>query len=184
MELNDLIPYKNKPMDCKWVIKNNYLMYKKFDYIPLAYIDKNDCVIIILENKLRKEVIKLTKHLIKLNCEFYYSTPEITDPSGVENIEEKTINHYLYSYSQSEFFKEFNKLNDKYNFDIINNMVKWSIKNNSYSLIKDSYFNILKTVKRKNYDWYSNKDYYDYDIDIRNKFDSLYRDIQISQLIS
>lgn len=179
MELNDLIPLKFIPtIGCDWVIKSDYLMYKKYELIPLAYMN-GDIVYVILENKLRNQVIKLVKHLVKLNVEFYFTTPEITDPSGVENLPDKIIKHYLYSYAQKEFYNSFNNIE----FDIIKNMVDWATKFGYYDLIKENYENILKKVNYKTHDLYYNKTIYDYEEDIRERFKGLYREIQINQLL-
>lgn len=179
MELNDLIPLKFIPtMGSEWVVKSGYLMFKKYELIPLAFIDGN-IVYVILENKIRKQVIKLVKHLIKMDVEFYFTIPQITDPSGVEDLPNKVIQHYLYSYSQKEFYKLFNDIE----FDIIKNMVDWTTKFGYYDLIKDNFDSILKKVNYKSYDYYSNKESYDYDEEIRERYNGLYREIQINQLL-
>lgn len=179
MELSDLIPLKFIPnVGCNWIVKSNYLMFKKYELIPLAYID-DDIVYVILENRVRKEVIRLTKHLVNLEVEFYFTVPEITDPSGVEDLPDKIIKHYLYSYAQKEFYKAFNDIE----FDIIKNLVDWSNKFGYYDLIKNNYDDILKKVNYKSHDWCANKDVYEYEEEIRERFKSLYREIQINQLL-
>lgn len=178
MELNDLIPFKFIPLESDWVVRNGYLMFNKYELIPLAFIE-DEIVYIILENKLRNQVIKLVKHIVKMNVEFYFTIPQITDPSGVEDLPNKVIRHYLYSYSQKEFYNSFNKID----FDIIKNMVDWSVKFNYYDLIKDNYDDILKMVNYKSYDYYSNKESYDYKEEIRERYKGLYREIQINQLL-
>lgn len=173
MELNDLIPLDYIPIDCKWLVRKGYLMYHKYELIPLAFIQDN-IVYIVLENKLRKEVIKLVKHIVKLGYEFYFTTPV-----GYSYSPSKVIEHYLWSYVQKEFYKKFNDIG----FDLIKNMVDWSVKFGHYELIKESYYKILKKVNYKSYDWYSSKPLYEYDDKIREMYNSLYREIQINQII-
>lgn len=182
MELDRLIPEKN---NTSWIVKNNYLMYNKYQNIPLAFIEE-DIVYIILENKLKKEVIKLTKHLTNEKIKFYFSIPEITNPSYLsknkyddEGHKNKVIHNYLYSYSQLKFYNGFNNIN----FDLIENLVKWCNENNCFYLIKNNYDKILRELNYKSYNLYTNKFEYDYASEIRNEFKSLYRKIRINQIL-
>jgi hypothetical protein len=179
MELNDLIPLKSIPNgDCKWIVKNNYLMFKKYNLIPVAYIREN-IVYVILDNKIRREIVILTKKLVNMGVEFYFTIPQVTDPSGVEDLANKIIKHCLYSYAQIEFYRAF----DVIEFDFIKKLVDWASKFGYYDLIKENYDDILEKVNYKSYNWFSNKDLYEYDEEIRERFQSLYREIQINQLI-
>lgn len=179
MELNDLIPLKFRPtIGCDWVVRNNFLMYKHYEHIPVAYIE-NDIVYIFLDNKIQRQVLKLTKWVMKFDCEFYFVTPELSNPSGVDDLEKKNINHYLYSYAQEPFYDGFRKIN----FDLIKNMVDWCKKEDCIDMIKDCYDDIKKTVNRTDYDYYSNKTTWEYREDIRDDYRTLYRDIQINQIL-
>ena len=42
---------------------------------------------------------------------------------------------------------------------------------------------LRKKVNTEHYDYYSNRNFYDYDEDIRESFRGLYRDIQISKIL-
>lgn len=179
MELSDLIPLKFIPnIGSEWIVKSGYLMFKKYELIPIAFIN-DDIVYVILENKIRNQVIKLVKHLVKINVEFYFTIPEVTDPAGVENLPNKVIKHYLYSYAQREFYDAFNKIE----FDIIKNLVDWTSKFGHSDLIKNNYDEILKKINYKSHNWWTNKDVYDYDEIIRQRFNGIYREIQINQLL-
>ena len=179
MELDKLIPDIEKDkFDSQWVVNKNFLMFRKIHLLPICYVEDN-IAYIILDNKIRKEVIKITKHLVELNIEFYFTTPLISNPSGVENLENEIIYHYFYSYSQKEFYLLFNKIE----FDIINNMVKWASKFGYYDLIKPNYERVLKSVNYKSYDFYSNKYKHEHSESIRNTFNGLYREIQINSIL-
>ena len=126
MELNDIIPLKFRPtIGCDWVVKNKFLMYKHYEHIPVAFIE-DDIVFIFLDNKIPRQILKLTKWLMKYDYEFYFTSPLLSNPKGVleEELHPTVIKHYLYSYVQEPFFKGFKKID----FDIIENMVKWCIR--------------------------------------------------------
>ena len=62
-------------------------------------------------------------------------------------------------------------------------MVKWTEKENCFDLVRDIYNDVLKVVNHQSWDYYTNKRHFDYCQDIREEFQSLYRDIQISKII-
>ena len=126
-----------------------------------------------------KQIIKITQHLLNLGVEFYFTTPEFSNPSGVDDIENKVISHYLMSYIQKEFFFGFREIE----FDLIHNMVKWTEKENCFDLVKPNYEYITKKVNNKYFDYYANKEYEDYTKEIREDYKTLYRDIQISKIL-
>lgn len=179
MELNKLIPLKFIPnIDCEWVVKGKYLMYRRYEHIPMAYIE-DDIVYIFLENKIPNQVLKLTKWVANLGVEFYFADPEFSNPSGIENYHRDTIYHYLHSYAQKHFFKGFKDIE----FDLIKNMVDWCTKEGCTELIKDVYSKINTRIQKGYFDYYSGKDIYEYKNEIREEFRTLYRDIQINQII-
>jgi hypothetical protein len=175
MDLDNLIPDNNS----NWVVRGKFLMFKKIEHIPVAY--KDDVVYVFLDNRITKSIIKIVKHLMSLGIEFYFTTPEFSNSKGIpeEDYNDKVIKHYLYSHAQIEFFKGFRNID----FDLIDNMVKWTEKENCFNLVKDNYELVHKKVLRKDYDYYSNKYTYEYVDEIREEFQSLYRHIQISKII-
>lgn len=173
MELNDLIPDESN----KWSV-GKFLMYKKYTNIPICYID-SDIVYIFLDGKIHNAIFKLVKYLVKLNVEFYFTSPRLSNPKGVNDIDNLIINHYLFSHSQENFFHGFKKIG----FDLINNMVKWSDISNSYHLIKPNFTLIEKTVESSYFDYFSNVEVYNYSEEIREEFRTLYRDIQLSKIL-
>ncbi len=174
MDLNNLIPDNRS----NWVVRDRFLMFKKIEHIPVAYIE-NDIVYILLDARLVKHMIRLVNHIKNLGVEFYLTTPEISDPSGVLDLNEKVIRHYLLSYAKKEFFYEFKKIE----FDLVDNMVKWTEKENCFDLVKPVYQLVIKKINHQSWDYYSNKKHFDYCEEIREEFQSLYRHIQISKII-
>jgi hypothetical protein len=175
MDLNSIIPDRNNR---DYSASKNFLMYRKYQKIPLCFIE-DDIVYVFLDKRISKVVIKLVKNLCKNKIEFYFTIPDLSNPKGVADYEDKVVEHYLRSYAQEEFFYGFQKIG----FDFIKNFVDWANKNNCYDLIKPNYDYILKKVNRKYYDYWSNRDTWVYSKDIRDDFNTLYREIQINNLI-
>jgi hypothetical protein len=181
MDLNNLIPDKFRPLvNPTWVVKGKFVMFKKYEHIPVCFVE-DDIVYVFLDNRVTNAIIKLVKHLISSGVEFYFTTPELSNPKGFleEDYHDKVIRHYLYSHAQVEFFDGFKKID----FDLIDNMVKWTDKENCFDKVKANYESISKKVERKEYDHFSNNYSYEYKDEIREEFQSLYRHIQISKII-
>lgn len=174
MDLNSLIPNNHQ----NWMVKGKFLMFKKLQYIPVAYIE-DDIVYVFLDARLIRQMVSLIKHILNLNIEFYLTTPEASNPSGVINFNEKVIKHYFLSYAKKEFFEAFKKID----FDLIDNLVKWTDKEGCFDLVKEQYEIVLKKINHQTWDYYSNKKHFDYCADVREEFQSLYRHIQISKII-
>lgn len=177
MELSTIIPNIN---DINWSVKGNFLMYKKYSNIPTAYIDDTGVIFIFLDFRIVKQVSKLVSHVSKMGLEFYFDSPEFSNPSAdASEYNKKVLIHYLYSYADKNIFSEFKKIE----FDIVKNMVKFCDKNDCHDLLKPCYDEIKKIVLRTTTDYYSNREVNDYPDEIREEFQNLYRDIQISKII-
>lgn len=172
MELSDLVPLKERKKE-GWVIKNGYLMYRKLNLIPLAFISEDDTVWVILDHRIKNKVTSLISHLIKNNIQFLFTIEEITNPSGAEEVKENTINHYLNTYIDPYFSEKFKEME----FDIFDVLIKWSEKENCSYLLKQEFDYFIKKLNKKSlYD-----DKYKYLVeDIK----SIWRQIQISQILS
>lgn len=174
MELNNLIPNRSE----NWVIKKNILTYKKLTHIPILK-KESDFYYIFLDNRVKKEIIRLIIHLNRIKLKFYFVTPEYSKPGGVEDFYNKNIQHYLFCYIQPGFFKLFKK----YNFDIIQNMVDWTIEFNCYNLIKTNYDIIKKILNKESFNYYNGNYTHDYPKEIIDEYNTLYREIQINRLL-
>lgn len=161
-----------------WSVKGNFLMYKKLQNIPMCFIE-DDIYYLFLDVRLPNQVLKLTKAVMKLGVEFYFTTPEYSNPK-IEIDDNLVISHYLFAYSRPQFFYGF----DKIGFDLIRNFTHWMEKEKCFHLLKENYDSILKKVVNRNwYDYYSNTHIYDCELDIREEFSVMYRDIQINRII-
>lgn len=176
MELNKIIPDSFKSFNSPWVIKGKFLMFHRYENIPICFIEDN-IIYIFLDNRIQKAVIKLTNEFVKLGYEFYFTTPLISNPAfKIDDLNNIVINHYLFSYFQKGFFKGFKKIN----FDLIGNMVDWCRKENCIDLIKKNYKMLDSIINKSHVNWYSQKKEYDYSEEIREDYKTLYREIQIN----
>ena len=178
MDLNDLIPNNNSD----WSVSKNTLFFKKYLKIPICYIEADtDVVFVSLDHRAHKAVSLLIKHLKSMDLEFYLCYPELMNPKGVDDYKSKIIYHYFLTYIKKNFRKEF----DKIGFDLIENLCKWVDKEDCFDLMKGIYDEVKLKANSSWRDWYNNKgeDTYEYDIDIREDYNALWREIQINSII-
>lgn len=184
MELNNIQYFMSNNfvgnINSPWTIKGKFLMFKKYEHIPVCYIE-DDIVYVFLDAKISKHIIKLTNQLIKKKIEFYFTSPDMSNPKGIDWLDyhDDVIRHYLTSYSNKDFYYGFKKIG----FDLIDNMVKWTERENCFDSIKPNLEVIKKIVAKKEYNYYSNESYYGYDEIIREDFNSLYRHIILSKFV-
>lgn len=174
MELSNLIPDGSD----NWKVGKKQLTYKKYVNIPICFIE-DDIIYVYLDKRIVKPVLKLVKKLVDMKVEFYMTTPELSNPKGLEDHQNAIIHHYFRSYVQKEFFEGFEKMG----FDLIHNMTDWATKEGCFPLIKENYDSVKKIVNEKNYDYFSNIHTYEYPQEIRDDFDRVYREIQINQIL-
>jgi len=174
MDLNKIVPLN----DNRWSVSDNIIYFKKLMKIPVLIVI-DDIPHIILEGKLVRQVIQLTEILMGSGLEFYFTIPDSTNPSGVFDFESEVINSYFHSYSNRKFYLGFNKIG----FDLIENLIKWCDKRGCWDLVKPIYDKVNKEIQRKHFDWWSKQEKYDYQKDIREEFNSLWRDIQINKIL-
>lgn len=174
MDLNNIIP-DNSP---NWIVRGDFLFYKKINLIPVCTII-DDIYYIMLDGKCHKAILKLTKKIMKMDVEFYFTTPLMASPKSIENFNQEVIQNYIHNYTNIHFFHGFRDIN----FDLIHNMVKWTEKENCFDLVKGIYDKYQKSINNKYYDYYSNRSFYSYNEEIREAFVGLYRDIQISKIL-
>ncbi len=173
MDLNSIhLPNDN------WCVKDKYIMFKKLHNIPVCYI-YDGIVYVFLDARIAKEIIRFTKYLIKNELGFYFTTPLASDPKGVENLDQEIIRSYLIAHSNSAFFYGFKKIG----FNLIENMVQWAKYSKTNHLIKPMYDIVNDRVQKSQWNYYQNRELYlQEDIEIRNEFSSLYREIKILQI--
>ena len=177
MDLNDLIPFDRDSTN--WSISGDMLHYKKYVKIPVCYIDIDDIVHVFLDNRIKKVVVKLVSKLIKIGREFYFAYPDSSNPAGIFRYQNKVVHHYLQTYINSDFRDEFLKMG----FDYIGNLVKWVQKENCFDILKEVYDTLKVQVNGQNYDWVSGKKVYNYSEEIRDDYNTMWREIQINIIL-
>lgn len=174
MKLIDIIPDNNP----NWSIKSEFIRFKKLENIPVCYID-NDIVYILLDCRIPKQISKLTSFLIDKGIKFFFTTPEVSNPGGVLDIQNKVIHHYLLSNANKFIRKEFKKIE----FNLIDNMVKWCEHENCFHLVKPALKIVKKKIEENYYDYHSKMDIWSYRSEIRDEYNSMYRDIILSRIL-
>ena len=167
------------PNNDEWKISKNRIFKKKVAWIPIIDI-KESHVNVFLDAKMAREIIKL---IPRINCEFYLISPQMADPrisNGLpEEIHLLNINNCFSNYIREVFFDGFPKIG----FDMISNMVKYCKYNNCSDLIKICYDDVGVEIRKKEYDPYKNTYSNKYRTDIIEDYNTLYRQIQLSQVL-
>ena len=175
MDLNDLILDNS----ADWSISGDMLHYKKYVKIPVCYIDMEEVVYIFLDNRIKRVVVKLVRKLLKMGKPFHFAYPDSYNPAGIFRYQNKVVYHYLQTYINSDFRSEFLKMD----FDYIGNLVKWVQKEECFEVLKEVYDNLKLEVNKQSYQWISGKKEYDYTEEIRDDYNSMWREIQINILL-
>jgi hypothetical protein len=173
MKIEELVP---NTMD-NWVIKNNNIYYKKGEH-HLALIFNDNIINIVIDIKIHKQTVKLIKYLIDKNLKFYLinlNHQVLYD----EDYHIHGIKSYLYVFINKEYYYGFKKIN----FNIIPNLIDWAKDNNCIDKIKECYDSMLKTVNYNYYDYFSNKNIYSYEEEIRDAYSNIYREINIELIL-
>jgi hypothetical protein len=176
MDLNKFIPNKFKHLP-NWSVGKNFLLFRKIHNIPVLKVE-DDIVYVFLDLRIRKEMVALIDHLQELDVEFYFTHPDFSNP-GEEWNEKEVILHYFRCWADSKFHKEVRKIE----FDFIKNLSTWVRDFSSFELLKLTYDEFLKVVNKKWYDYYAQKDVWDYSEYIREEFRTLWREIQINNIL-
>jgi hypothetical protein len=176
MDLNKFIPKKFKHLP-NWSVGKNFLLFKKIQNIPVLKIEDN-IVYVFLDLRIKKEMVALIQHLDNLGVDFYFTHPDFSNP-GEEWNEREVIHHYFMCWADSKFHKEIKKIE----FDFIGNLSKWVKEFSSFELLKDTYNEFLKVVNRNWNDFYAQKQMWDYPEHIREEFRTLWREIQINNIL-
>jgi hypothetical protein len=158
-----------------WVIRNNKLFYKKKD-LQLILVE-TDFIYIYFNVNIIKKIIKLVEHLVKNNIKFYFLPMD--EPYMDEDIEDCIIRNYLYSLVYKDFYYGFNKIN----FSLEDNLVEWAVQNNCFYKIKAIYDKVKININTYHFDYYTKNNIYTYDLEIRNYFNELMRNMQIKLML-
>lgn len=175
MDLDKIIP------SGEWKVSNNRAFVKNVAWLPVFDVVANDRIDIFLDIRNSKSILKLVKNLQKTDIEFYFISPLFADPGqDVSNYNSINVKNYLKNFSKNQFFDGFSKIE----FDFIGNLIEYCKKENCIDIVKEIYDLVNEDVQRKHWDYYSGKEYFNNKRpDIREFFNTLYREIQLQQIL-
>lgn len=176
MDLNKLIP-NNQKHNRDWSVTKKYVLFKKLHNIPVCYFE-DDIVWIFLDLRITRQVIDVIKHLENLDIKFFFTHPEFSNPGQVFEIN-RIPTHYFRCFADAKFHKSVTKIK----FDFIKNLVDFTKLYSNFETLKISFDKVQKEVNRHWYDYYSQKEIYDYSEEIREEFRTLWREIQINNIL-
>ena len=168
------------PNNGKWKIENDTVYVRYMAWIPIINL-KNEWVEVYFDTRLHRYLLTI---IPQLDGEFYLISPIFADPKNKYIVGEErhktNILNMISNYSNPMFFDGFKKID----FDLIEHLIKYCKKFDSILLIKEAYDKVNDEVNGKEYDYYTNKNYFLYTEEIRQEFNSLYRQIKLAELLN
>jgi len=176
LDLNTYLP----SLDGNWKIKHNMVYYHKYVDIPVLSI-KDNTIWVSLDRRIRKPIIKMVKHLMKLDVNFYFSTRIIIHQKEINKEDlQGIIETYLLALTDEVFFDEIFDTG----FDYVENLTHFMTDYECHSLFKEKFESIKKIYLREYQNWYANKSYYKVKKEyIRDFIRTLEREIKLNMLI-
>lgn len=176
MDLYKLIP-KNQRHNREWTIGKDYVFFKKLHNIPLCYF-RDGIVWVFLDLRIQRQVVHLISHLENLNIKFYFTHPEFSNPGQIFDMNKISL-HCLRAYADSKFYKSIRKID----FDFIKNLVNFTNEFSNFDTLLFNFKIVQKEVNRRWYDYYAKKDYWNYSDETREEFRTLWREIQLNNIL-
>ncbi len=180
MELNRFLS-KNYNSE-EWSIHKHSIFKKKIIWIPVV-TEIDNKFYIYLDLRIKREVLLVIKNAMVNSIKFYLISPLISNPKiKIEGdyIHRLNIENYLNCYSNNIIWDGVKKIN----FDFIGNLTDYCKEFNCLDKIKEIYSLVNINVQSNYKNWYNNELIYNINrSDIRDEFNSLYRDIQLSQIL-
>ncbi len=176
MDLYKLIPKKQRH-NRDWSVGKDYVFFKKMHNIPVCYFE-DDTVWVFLDLRIQRQIVELIDHLQNSTLKLYFTHPEFSNPGEVFDIKKIPL-HYFRCYADPKFHKSINKIE----FDFIKNLVNFTKEFSDFETLHANFKIVHKEVSKKWYDYFSKKDIWDYPEEIREDFRTLWREIQINNIL-
>lgn len=166
--------------DSNWIIKNNMIYYHKYADIPVLKII-DDVVWVSLDLKIKKQVIKMVKHLMMLNVVFYFTTCATIHQKFIyEEDLQDMIENYILALTDELFFDDiFNT-----GFDYVENLTNFMTDYDCHGLFKEPFEKVKRYYLTEREDWFINSRYFiikkEY---IRDFISTLEREIKLSMFL-
>ena len=161
-----------------WKYSKGRYFKKKVAWIPVVDV-LEDRIRIFLDVRGYKEIIKIVKLFGENNIDFRFISHRFADPGFSEDFNETNIKCYLKSFVNESFYFGFKKID----FDFIENIVKYCVENECFDMLKEIYTKVNKKTQDTHWTSFNTQIYYIPNEEIRENFNSLYRDIIIKQIL-
>lgn len=168
-------------LDQNWIIKNNIIYYHKYIDIPVLIV-KDGVVWISLDFRVKNQIIKMVKHLLKIDVRFFFINRLLTFGKIIYKEDlYLIIKSYLISLTNEIFFDKIFETG----FDYIKNILEFVSVYDCHGTLKECIEFVNKTYLKEYKDWFTNKTYYlikkEY---IRDYIKNIERNIKLEMLIS
>jgi hypothetical protein len=176
LDLNTFLPNSEE----NWIIKNDTIYYKKLIEVPLLTF-RHGQVWIILDFKLKNQLIKLISKLSKLEIEFFFINNQIWYEKELyaEDLE-KTISSYISALTSLSFFEDLEKIG----FDWSKNLSKIINEFGCWDNFKESWGRAKRVLLKEHTDWRTGKKYYNLKSEkLRKYIETLDRRIKLNMLL-
>jgi hypothetical protein len=176
MDLDAIIPKNGE-----WKLSKGRVYKRNIAWLPIFDIIDDNEINIFLDIRHSRDILKIIKNSMNYDIKMNLISPLFADP-GQDTREYDSINitNIIRNYSRPAYFDGFEKIN----FDIIAHLIDYCKNRNCIDLVKDIYLDINKNVQGKSYDYYTGKEYPNVKNEkIRETFRTLYREIQLQQIL-
>ena len=164
--------------DSNWILKGETIYYSHYLNIPILTII-DGVVFVYVDLKIRKKVLKMIKHLIRLGVDFYFLDPAIWEKRIYNEDLSNIIGSYFRVLSDEIFFDGIFSLG----FDFSGNILRFMFTFDCFHLFEDEFKKIKKYLNPRK-DWSTGKEFYIIEReDIRDYISSLNREITLNILL-
>lgn len=151
LDTNILLPNS----DQNWLMKHNMIFYHKYVNIPVCKI-QDDLIWVSLDLRVRNPVIKMIKHLLKLDVNFFLTNRVDFHKNLPQEDLESIIINYLHAITDEDFFDKIFESG----FDYVKNLTDFMTEFDCHGLMKDPYEYYKDKYLKEYYDWYTSESYY------------------------
>lgn len=181
MNFKEYSPVLDLQQNNEWIFKSNILYYdNQIIKTPMLEIYKEDTIFLYLDLKNSRRVISLIKILKESPFDFYLVCPNFNDPKVKRsNWVNLSIKSYFDSFINNTMFLAYKDLD----WDPIKNLIKFTKIFGNNQILLECYNRNKELVNKQSHDWTTGEYKYNYDEEVRDFYNSLYRDIQLQMIL-
>jgi hypothetical protein len=176
LDLNTFLPNSEE----NWIIKKDTIYYKKLIEVPLLTV-RHGYVWIILDFKLKNQLIKLISKLSKLKVKFFFINNQVWfEKELYEEDLQKIVNSYISAIVNPSFFEDLEKIN----FDLSKNLTNMILEFGCWNYFDESFKRAKKVLLKEHTDWVTGKKFYNLKSEkLRNYLEALDRRVKLNTLL-